>query len=67
MTDTDSKVTENIDPRRAANEPPNKGTINRAPNVAPPPPPPPPFVEAASQSGRHPVHDPLPRAQRARR
>ena len=49
------------------NTPPDRGTINRTPNVAPTPPPAPPLVEAANLTGRHPVHDPLPRAQRARR
>lgn len=63
----DQKVTENSDPRRAENEPPDQGTIARSPNVAPEPPPPPPLVESASLTGRWPVHDEPPRAQRARR
>jgi len=47
--------------------PPDRGGIQREPNVGPDERPRPPLVEAASRTGRHPTHDPAPRAQRARR
>jgi hypothetical protein len=69
VTDSDNKINEDRDPRRAANEPPDRGrpvapdapvdgyeSLARKPNETP-----------ASQGGRYPTRDLPPRAQRDRR
>ena len=64
--DQDNSINRDRDPRQAPNEPPDRGSIQRSPNISPEPPAAPPRVEPASQSGRYPTHDIPPHAQRQR-
>jgi hypothetical protein len=66
MTDTDNKINENRDPRRAPNEPPDRGGVVPAPAdgrpdfVAPAP------ELPASKTGRWPTREAPNRSQRSR-